>query len=232
VNSGSATVRGTAGFTNLAIGGPVSTAMTPMAPAHACPSTWTCADIGNPAPVGDTTRASNGTFTLSGTGSGFVRGYLPTTNADSFHYVYRSGTGNHAISARVTTPTTASTAEFGVMMRASTAPTAPVYCAYLTPGGSVTVNWRRYDAVLNRYAHTVSTVSSPAYLKIVRTAKASPPSTVFTAFTSTNGTTWTAVPGSSVAIDMGSGPYLLGLAATSASTSATTPATFAAVKVS
>jgi hypothetical protein len=116
------------------------------------------------------------------------------------------------------------------MMRASTAPSAPVYSAYLTAGGSVTVQWRAYDGVLNRYPATVTTVTSPAYLKIVRTATVSPPSTVFTAFTSTDGTTWTPVPASTVAIDMGSGPYLMGMAATSSTASATTPSTFSALK--
>ncbi len=231
VDSGAKAALGTAGFTNLAIGGAVSTVMAPIAPAHACPAPWTCTDIGNPAPPGDTTTSA-GTLVLAGTGRGFGRGQLSATNTDSFHFVYRSVQGAHSLSARVTSATAASTAQAGLVMRASAAPSAAMYCVYFTAAGSVTVQWRRYDGILNRYSHSAPTVRSPAYLKIVRAQQANPPATVFSALTSSDGTTWKAVAGSKVTIDMGTGNYLAGLAATSASTAATTAATFASVKLS
>src|SRR6185437_13117823 len=105
-------------------------------------------------------------------------------------------------------------------------PTAPVYSVYLNPGGSATINWRVNDGV--KYSHTIplTSVTSPAYLEIVRwqDSNASPPGTYFSTLTSTDGINWTPVLGSSVPISMGSGSYLAGLVATSGTTGATTPA--------
>ena len=85
------------------------------------------------------------------------------------------------------------------------------------------------------YAHTIplTSATSPAYLQIVRytDTSASPPVTYFSTLTSTDGSTWTPVLGSSVALDMGSGSYLAGLAATTGTTGATTPATFGSVSL-
>ncbi len=120
------------------------------------------------------------------------------------------------------------------MMRASASPTAPMYSVYLSPGGTAaTVQWRVSDGI--QYGHNipVPSTSSPAYLKIVRyqDTTVSPPVTYFSTLTSADGSTWTPVLGSSVALDFGSGNYLAGLAATTGTTGATTPATFANVSV-
>src|ERR1700730_1825302 len=66
VDSGSSTNSGTASFTNLKVGGPIVTQMSLQAPVDPCPSPWTCQDIGNPNPPGDTTATAN-TVTLAGT---------------------------------------------------------------------------------------------------------------------------------------------------------------------
>ncbi|HUD17188.1 MAG TPA: PQQ-binding-like beta-propeller repeat protein, partial [Acidimicrobiales bacterium] len=63
VDSGSSTNTGTASFANIAVGGPISITMTPQTPADPCPNSWTCTDVGNPNPPGDTTASSSTSFT-------------------------------------------------------------------------------------------------------------------------------------------------------------------------
>ena len=96
VASGSSSQYGTASFSNISVGAPVTTTLSPPAPADPCPASWTCADLGNPSPPGDTT-GSGGSLNLAGTGTGFGG------SSDSVHYVYQSVSGNESISAQVTT---------------------------------------------------------------------------------------------------------------------------------
>jgi len=143
--------------------------------------------------------------------------------------VYQSVVGNESISAQVvTSPGAAAKAQDGVMMRASTAPSAPMYSVYLNPGGPATVQWRAYDGI--KYSHNVPVpgATSPNYVEIVRyqDSRGTWPNTYFSALTSPDGVTWTPVLGSTVALDMGTGSYLAGLVATAGATGVTTPATF------
>jgi len=227
VASGSSSTYGTASFSNITAGAPGTSTLAPPAPADPCPATWTCADLGNPTPLGDTT-GSGSALTLSGTGTGFGGG------SDSAHYVYQSVSGNESISAQVTTQAGApAKTQDGLMMRASASPTAPMYSVYLNPGGSATIQWRVNDGIKYSRNIPMTSITSPAYLQIVRyqDASASPPVTYFSTLTSADGTTWTPVLGSSVALDFGSGNYLAGLAATTGTAGATTPATFASVSL-
>jgi outer membrane protein assembly factor BamB len=227
VASGSSSTTSTATFSSISIGSAVTTTMVPQAPADPCPSGWTCADLGNPTPVGDTT-GSGGSLTLAGTGTGFGG------STDSTHYVYQTVSGNESISAQVTTASGASgKTQDGLMMRASAAPTAPMYSVYLNPGGSATIKWRVNDGIAYNHTIPLTSVTSPAYLEIVRWQdnNASPAGTYFSTLTSTDGVTWTPVLGSSVLINMGTGSYLAGLAATTGTTGATTSATFGSVTV-
>ncbi len=92
------------------------------------------------------------------------------------------------------------------MMRASASPTAPYYAVLLNPGGSATVQWRSYDGTPSTTAKlSVPSLTSPAYIEIVRwtDASANPPQTYFSTLTSTDGTTWTPVLGSTEAIEHG-----------------------------
>jgi outer membrane protein assembly factor BamB len=227
VASGSATAYGTATFTGTSVGAALTTTMAPPPPAHPCPSGWSCADLGNPTPPGDTT-GSGGALTLAGAGSGFGGA------SDSAHYVYQSFSGNAVVSAQVTTGSGApAKAQDGLMMRTSTAATAPMYSVYLNPGGSATIKWRLYDGIAYDHSIPLTSVTSPAYLKIVRWQdnNASPPGTYFSTLTSTNGKTWTPLLGSAVAIGMGTKSYLAGLVATAGATGVTTPATFSNASV-
>ncbi|MBV8951133.1 MAG: PQQ-binding-like beta-propeller repeat protein, partial [Actinobacteria bacterium] len=225
VDSGSSSTTGSAAFSGLAAAAGTTTTLAPVPPAHACPSQWTCTDLGNPNPVGDTT-SSGGTITLAGTGSGVDNG------SDSVHYVYQSVSGNEQLSAHVVTGAGPSVAEDGLMMRESSAPTAPMYSVYLVPGGGATVRWRAYDNVANAKQFTIPNVGSPAYLQIVRYLdnRASPPATFFSTATSSDGVNWSVVPGSTIAIDMGSGSYLAGLMA-SGDPGTTTSASFDSISL-
>ncbi|MGO8956361.1 MAG: PQQ-binding-like beta-propeller repeat protein [Streptosporangiaceae bacterium] len=212
VNSGSATVTSTTAFSHTT-DGRLTTKLVPQSPTHRCPATWTCTDIGNPSPRGDTTSTGATALTLDGTGTGITLG-----PSDSLHYVYRHVSGNQTLSAQVvTTPTNPPGAQEGIMMRASASPTAPYYAVLLNPGGSATIQWRTYDGVPNRVGHiALPSVTSPAYVRVVgwQDKNLRPARTFFSALTSTNGKRWTPVLGSTATIDMGTS-YLSGLAATS-----------------
>ncbi len=65
VDSGASTNTGTASFANISVGGPVATTMSPQAPSDPCPAAWTCTDVGNPNPPGDTKSSSPTIFKLA-----------------------------------------------------------------------------------------------------------------------------------------------------------------------
>ena len=229
VASGSATALGTASFTGLTVGNPVTTTLAPPPPADACPASWTCADLGNPSPIGDTT-GTGGSLTLQGAGTGFGGA------TDSAHYVYQSVSGNTALSAQVVTQAGASgAAEEGLMMRASASPTAPMYSVYVTPGGSATVQWRVNDGVAYTKSLPLPSITPPVYLKITswRDTAVTPAQTFFSTLTSPDGVTWTPVLGSTVPLSFGSGAgsYLAGLVATAGATGVNTPVAFNAVSL-
>jgi outer membrane protein assembly factor BamB len=227
VSAGSSTNTGAASFANVAAGGAATTALSPPPPADACPAPWTCADLGNPAPIGDTT-ASGSMLNVAGAGGGFGG------STDALHYTYQSETADTTISAQVVTTAGANGAtQDGLIMRASTLPTAPMYSVSLNPGGSATVRWRVYDGIKNSDTIPLASSTSPAYLEIARYSdtRFSPPVTFFSTMTSTDGVSWSPVLGSTVAIDMGPNGYLAGVAATSGANGATTAATFNNVQI-
>ena len=222
VASGSASILGTASFTNLTVGPPATT-LAPPPPADPCPAGWTCSDLGNPSPVGDTT-GSGSSLTLLGSGTGFGG------SSDSAHFVYQSVTGSTALSAQVVTqPGTSANAREGLMMRANASPTSPMYSVYVNPGGSTTVQWRVNDGVAYESNIPVPTITAPTYLEITSwvDTNVSPTETYFSTLTSPDGVTWTPVLGSTVALPFGeSGPYLAGLAASAGAKGITTPVVF------
>jgi outer membrane protein assembly factor BamB len=224
VDSGATTNTGSASFTDISgIGVPIRTVMAPQAPANPCPATWTCTDVGNPNPPGDTT-VSGTSYTLDGTGTGIGGG-----PSDSFHYVYQSVSGNESISAQVLTQSgSPPTSQAGLMMREDTSATSPFYALTLEPGGSATIWWRTYYDVTQRFTLPETGITSPAYVEIVSYTDTtqSPPVTYFSALTSPDGVNWSPLLGSTEAISMGGGPYLAGMAATAAAARVTPPAVF------
>lgn len=175
-------------------------------------TSWSGADIGNPALAGSQSL-NNGTWTIAGSGSD-IGG-----TADQFHFVWQPLVGDGGIRARVVTQTnTNSRARAGVMLRQSTNASSPFYAVVVTPQQGI--------FVLDRTAqgggvHTVATIvgTVPAYLQVQRSG------TTYTAYTSSNGTTWTPIAGSSVVLSP-AGTWLAGMAVTSHTTSKISTATF------
>ena len=164
---------------------------------------WTSSDVGSPTPPGsDTLDTTTGTWTVQGGGRG-IGG-----SSDEFHLVSKTLSGSGGVAARVTSQTnTAGNAKAGVMLRASTDPASAYYAAFVTPAGGVTVEERATSAAT---AATIATSAGtpPAYLWVRNEAG------TVTAYGSSDGYTWTAIPGSAVILNLG--PSLLaGLAVTS-----------------
>ncbi len=176
---------------------------------------WSGADIGSPALAGSNSL-SNGIWTISGSGSD-IGG-----TADQFHFVWQPLTSDGGISAQVLTQTnTNSRARAGVMLRQSTDPGAPFYAVVVTPQSGIVVLDRTKRG---GGSSTVASIAGivPVYLKVQRTG------TTYTAYTSSDGITWSLVPGSSVTLGS-PGTWLAGMAVTSHTTSKVSTATFGAV---
>jgi len=178
-------------------------------------ASWSGADIGSPVLAGSDSL-SNGIWTISGSGTD-IGG-----TADQFHFVWQPLTSDGGISAQVLTQTnTNSRARAGVMLRQSTDPSSPFYALVVTPQRGIFVLERKIQG------GGVSTVASlagvaPVYLQVQRTG------TTYTASTSSDGATWTPVPGSSVALGP-TGTWLAGMAVTSHTVDKINTATFGAV---
>jgi len=173
---------------------------------------WNCEDIGGATPAGSQTR-SNGIWSIFG-GGGDIWG-----TADSFRYVWRSPATVNAVSARITSQGASDPwAKAGVMVRLSSDAGSPYYAVFMTPGHGVAVQWRAAQGGASSQVLTAGGL--PLYLKITVSG------TTFTAFTSTDGTTWTAVPGSAQNLVNLNGLLLAGIAVTSHNTGSLSATTF------
>jgi outer membrane protein assembly factor BamB len=164
-------------FTNVAISAP-GTVMTPK-PASPCPVGWTCGDVGNPALVGDQSL-KNGVWQMKAAGSDI------NNFSDQFHYAWQPMTGNVTVSAHVTAQdNTSAGAKAGVMLRQSTDPGSLYYGVFVTPGQGIIVQYRLAQGARTEQITVPGVV--PAYLRVSRW------NTSFTAYTSSDGVTWTPV---------------------------------------
>jgi outer membrane protein assembly factor BamB len=179
-----------------------STLPSPPPPDPNCPAGSTCQDIGSPAPAGSEGVAS-GTWTVSAGGTG-VGG-----TSDSFRLMSQPATGDVQIGARLTAQTGGSgtAAQAGIMLRQNNDPGSPYYAVFVTPKG-LTVQYRTTFGRATTVANSVARGSLPVYLQIQRQGD------VLQAATSTDGTTYTTVPGTTATVVM---PYasLAGLAVSS-----------------
>ena len=166
-----------------------------------CPASWTCGDVGTPAPAG-TQSLSAGTWTLQGGGADIFG------TADAFHYVWQSLAADGSLSARVVSESSPSAWEkAGPMLRATTDPGSPYYAAFATTGNGVVVQWRA--AAGGSTGQVAVAGVTPVFLRVTRTG------TSYAAATSPDGATWTTVPGSTMTLANLTGPLLRGLAVTS-----------------
>lgn len=178
---------------------------TPSPTSASCPSPWNCADIDNPNLAGSQSLNSD-TWTVQGAGGDIW------DTADQFHYIWQTFPGDGSLSAQVLSQeNTDGWAKAGVMFRQTSDPGSAYYAVELTPGNGVVVQYRT-DQGVNAQMNAQISGSAPIYLKAISTGNN------FTAATSTDGTTWNPVAGSSVTLNM-SGTILAGLAVASHSSS-------------
>ncbi len=196
----------------------------------ACPDGWSCDDIGAPALAGGQRLVAGGGTLASAVyqveSGGMGLGTVASGGAsDEFRYMWQAASGDSSISARAVPGGAADPcAEAGLMYRVSTDPGAPEYSVAVTPSctGQPLATYVQYRATQGGGTTTLAPVqpSGPAaYLRITRAGN------TFTAYTSRDGSAWTAVPNSSVTVAMSS-TALLGFAVTSNNASATTLAQF------
>jgi hypothetical protein len=188
----------TATFTNLAEIPGV------QPPPYRCPSGWNCADIGGAQPPGDD-HLSKGTWKEIGGGGDIW------SDADSFHFVWQTLSGDGAVTVQVGSQQhTSPWAKAGPMLRESTAPNSPYYAVFVTPGHDVAVQWRSTKGASTH--QLLSSGATPVYLRVG--VYAHDGRKFYSAYTSGDGTGWVLIPGSVMPLNL-SEPLLAGFAITS-----------------
>jgi len=188
------------------------------APAPTCPSPWLCDDIGSPPLAGDQ-ALTNGTWTIHGSGGDIWNA------SDQFHFVWQSASGDSSIVARLTSQqNTSICTKAGIMYRASTDPTDVNYSVVMLPDchfstSSVQVNARSAMSATATTANDTPT-TLPVYLKATRAGS------TFTAYTSSDGVTWTPIPNSGMSLPNMPTNALVGLVVCSQNNTTTSQATF------
>ncbi len=170
-------------------------------PGLACPSGWTCGDIGAASPAGSQSL-SGGTWTMQAGGADIFG------TADAFHFAWQNLAADGSLATRVVSESSPSAwAKAGPMLRATTDPGCPYYAVFATTGNGVAVQWRSTAGGSTGQLTVAGT--APVYLRVSRTG------TTFAAATSPDGVTWTTVPGSAMTLANLSGALLRGVAFTS-----------------
>jgi outer membrane protein assembly factor BamB len=179
----------------------VSIANSAAPPPSLCPTGWTCQDIGFPTPSAGSQYVVGSNISI-GAGGSDIWG-----TSDAFRLLSQPLAADGTMSVRVDSQTNTSTwAKAGVMIRATNDPGSPYFAEFVTPGNGFAVQWRTAQAGASSQVAIAGTV--PAWLQVARAGS------TFTAYTSSDGVTWTAVPGASVSLTM-PGTLLAGLAVTS-----------------
>ncbi|WP_174240681.1 chitobiase/beta-hexosaminidase C-terminal domain-containing protein, partial [Granulicella sp. S156] len=156
----------TAAFTNVTV--------------NVLPAPWTDLDIGAPGALGSASYSGTA-FTVSGAGADIYG------TADQFHYVYQPTTSTSVtITARVDSQTnTNSWAKAGVMIRETTAAGATYAGIYVTPGKGVSFQYRTATSASATNGPETTGLVAPYWVQLVRSGS------IFTAYTSPDGSTWT-----------------------------------------
>ncbi len=207
---------GVVSYDDVALGTPDKLPAAPLS-LSPCASNWNCSDVGNPQLVGNQSL-TNDTLTLKGAGQD-IWGV-----ADQFRFVWQQMVGNSTISAHILAQTkTNALAKAGVMFRTSIDANAPYYAAFVTPGAGLIIQYRSVPGLDTHVFASDANISTPIYVQVARW------NNIFTTYTSTDGTNWIPVDGSSIAISMNNS-LLLGIVTTSHKSTALDTATFAALK--
>lgn len=180
-------------------------------------SGWTAGDIGTVGLNGYLCY-NNGTYTVNGSGTGLA------STSDQYYLVKTSIIGNYTITARLNSvQNTSAAAKAGIVITESTATGAKRVSLCLIPStGKIEFQSRKTTGAKVTTTATANG-TTPRWLKITRN------SNTFTAYYSTNGTTWTLY--NSANITMASSIYA-GLAVTSGTNSALNASVFDNVSVS
>jgi outer membrane protein assembly factor BamB len=187
------------------------------APPPSCPGGWSCADVGSPAVPGG--QSLNGSvWTVTGAGNDIWG------RSDQFHFVWQQLPGGGGVQAKVVSQSNTNPwAKSGVMLRQSTDPGSAYYAAYVTPGNGIVIQYRTSQGAVAARATSIGG-AAPAYLRVAVAAGS------FTAYTSSDGVNWTAVPGSTRTLSL-SGSLMAGLAVSSHQNSTAGQTVFDQVKV-
>ena len=193
----------TATFDNVSV--TAGAALTPP------PAPWADSDVGSPAMAGSASYAS-GVFTVNGGGVDIWGG------TDQFNYVSQPLTGNASIVARVTSQSdTDAWAKAGVMIKQSTTGGSSYALLAVTPGNGIAFQYGFNASTLG------GSYSFPnAWLKLTRSGS------TITAYSSSDGTTWTQVGTTTIAMN---DPVTIGLFNCAHNASALNTATFDNVSV-
>jgi hypothetical protein len=161
-------------------------------------SEWTTQDIGSVSPAGSGS-SSGGVFTVN-TGSGSE--FLNAETSDSFTYTYQQLNGNGSIIARVASLTCDDgiKGEGGVMIRNDLTAGGAFALAGVTTGRGMAFTTRATAGAANVDVYGANVVA-PYWVEITRSGNS------FSAYESSNGTTWTQV-GTSQTISMGTSVYV------------------------
>ena len=189
--------------------------VTPAGQVPSLPAGWDHADIGAVNAPGNATYAAP-TFTIT------ARGADIWGTADAFHYAYTPLQGDATVIARVPSITFANAWSKGGLMIRETLDAGSKHATILVSAGKG-VAFQRREATNGTSVSTAgSTSGPPRWLKLVRSGD------TFTAYESSDGSTW--VPVGTTTISM-QGSVFVGLAVTSHITTASTTATFDNVSI-
>jgi beta-glucanase (GH16 family)/regulation of enolase protein 1 (concanavalin A-like superfamily)/plastocyanin len=186
------------------------------------PSPWTALDI-NATPAGSTTY-TGGQWTVAGGGatgtSTAGSGINGSRYSDAFRFVNQQVTGDGTLIVKLISPGTA--AQAGLMIRDTTDKssryTSLIYSTQYSPSGLAWMT-RHNNPETYSVLHALNvSVSFPVWLRLVRVGN------TFTAFHSSDGTTWTQVS-SAKTFPLNASP-LVGLAVSSSNKNSTSTATF------
>jgi hypothetical protein len=176
---------------------------------------------GNPASVGSFVEAPAGTYTMTGSGADIWFA------SDEFHYAFKTLSGAGSIIARVESITnTHASAKAAVMIRDTLAPDSKYWMTAVRPGSNGVIAEYRSDTGANAQSMgSQSNITAPYWVRVERDIAG-----YFTAYSSTNGSSWDMI-GISEPIQMGASVNI-GLAVTAHNAALTCQAVFTNVTTS
>lgn len=181
-------------------------------PSAGLPSPWQTKNIGSVDLIGGASYDSGPRkFSVIGSGEDIWN------SSDEFRYVYQQASGNCTIVARVTSVGASNPwAKAGVMIRETLTAGSEHSSVFVTPNNGVAAQYRDSTGGTSYNSNTTG-LTAPYWVKVVRN------SNTFTAYRSSNGSSWTTIW--TKTINMSSNVYI-GLAVTSHDDGAPCAATF------